>query len=101
MMFPPAATWTRAIGLRGQVWLLYKIFKSRQLSKKLDYIKLYIILCLTSDSDPLGLRGLLLIYMWGENSIRENPVICLPAFRIRLLGACLAPAGRLWYSKPI
>ena len=43
----------------------------------------------------LGPRGLLLIYMWGENSVRENPVIHLPAFRTRLLGACLAPASRL------
>ena len=46
----------------------------------------------------LGPRGLLLIYMWGENSSRENPVIHLPAFGTRLLGACLAPAGHLWYS---
>jgi hypothetical protein len=29
----------------------------------------------------LGPRGLLLIYMWGENSNKENPVIHLPAFR--------------------
>jgi hypothetical protein len=28
----------------------------------------------------LGPRGLLLMYMWGENSVRENPVIRLPAF---------------------
>jgi hypothetical protein len=49
----------------------------------------------------LGPRGLLLIYMWGENSNRENPVIHLPAFRTRLLGACLAPAGRLWYSTSL
>ena len=41
----------------------------------------------------LGPRGLLLKYMWGENSDRENPVNYLPAFRTRLLGACLAPAG--------
>jgi hypothetical protein len=46
----------------------------------------------------LGPRGLLLIYMWGENSNRENLVIHLPAFRTRLLSACLAPTGRLWYS---
>src|SRR6266568_4305652 len=45
----------------------------------------------------LGPRGLLLIYMWGENSDRENPMIHLPAFGTCLLGACLAPAGRLWY----
>jgi len=36
--------------------------------------------------------------MWGENSDRENPVNHLPAFGTRLLGACLAPAGRLWCS---
>src|SRR6266700_961539 len=33
--------------------------------------------------------------MWGENSNRENPVIHLPAFGTRLLGACLAPAWHL------
>src|SRR6266700_313695 len=49
----------------------------------------------------LGPRGLLLIYMWGENSDRENPVIHLPAFGTRLLGACLAPAGHLWYSTSL
>src|SRR6266704_1953799 len=49
----------------------------------------------------LGPRGLLLMYMWGENSDRENPVIHLPAFGTRLLGACLAPAGRLWYSTSL
>ena len=49
----------------------------------------------------LGPRGLLLKYMWGENSDRENPVNHLPAFGTRLLGACLAPAGRLWYSTSL
>jgi hypothetical protein len=49
----------------------------------------------------LGLCGLLLIYMWGENFNKENPVIHLPAFGTRLLGACLAPAGRLWYSTSL
>ena len=44
----------------------------------------------------LSPRGLLLIYMWGENSDRENPMIYLPAFRARLC-ACLAPAGHLQY----
>src|SRR6266481_5040227 len=39
----------------------------------------------------LGPRGLLLIYMWGENSDRENPVIHLPAFRTRLLGTWGSP----------
>ena len=46
----------------------------------------------------LGPHGLLLKYMWGENLDRENPVNYLPAFGTRLLGACLAPAGRLWCS---
>ena len=46
----------------------------------------------------LGPRGLLLIYMWGENSNRENPVNCLPAFGTCLLGACLALVSHLWYS---
>jgi len=32
----------------------------------------------------LGPRGLLLKYMWGENSDRENPVTHLPAFGTRL-----------------
>ena len=54
----------------------------------------------------LGLRGLLLIYIWGENSvkgnsIRENPVIHLPVSRTRLLGAYLALAGLLWHSTSL
>src|SRR6266704_3443890 len=49
----------------------------------------------------LGPRGLLLIYMWGENSDRENPVNHLPAFGTRLLGACFAPASRLWCSTSL
>jgi hypothetical protein len=49
----------------------------------------------------LGPRGLLLIYMWGENSNKENPVIHLPTFGTRLLGACLTPTGCLWYSTSL
>jgi hypothetical protein len=49
----------------------------------------------------LGPRGLLLIYMWGENSNRENPIIHLPAFRTRLLSTCLVPIGYLWYSTSL
>ena len=59
-------------------------------------IYIYSLLNVRFGSLP-GPHGLLLIYMWGENSDRENPVIHLPAFGTRLLGACLAPAGRLWY----
>src|SRR6266550_2656640 len=45
----------------------------------------------------LGLHRLLLIYMWGENFDKENPMVHLPAFKTCLLSACLAPVNRLWY----
>src|SRR6266702_8965592 len=72
--------------------LLYKIYKI-----------LFIIYSLLNVrfGSLLGPRGLLLIYMWGENFDRENPMIHLPAFGTRLLGACLAPMGRLWYSTSL
>src|SRR5438105_15905237 len=64
------------------------------------YIIIYSLLNVRFGS-LLGPRGLLLIYMWGENSIRENPVNRLPAFRTCQLSACLVPTGYLWYSTSL
>src|SRR6266567_7521627 len=65
----------------------YKYLLSNSLEK---IIIIIIILCLTSDSDPCWAHADYSLYICREKTLLEkNPVICLPAFRTRLLSACL------------